>query len=128
MTCFDDDTFDTVISNSVLEHDKFFWKTLSKIRRVTRNGGLVMIGTPGYDQLENIELGRKRHRLSRWLFRYFPKYIPGTPTLHVHNWPGDYYRFSPQAYREVVFEGMEVVEIHSVSIPPRILGVATNVK
>src|SRR5712692_8128073 len=51
MQCFDDGRFDVVLCNAVLEHDKFFWKTLAEMRRVTKPGGLVVIGTPGYTQL-----------------------------------------------------------------------------
>jgi hypothetical protein len=45
-----------------------------------------------------------------------------TPTLLVHEFPGDYYRFSLQAFREVLLEGLKDVEIRSVMIPPRIIG------
>ncbi|MEM7525951.1 MAG: SulP family inorganic anion transporter [Pseudomonadota bacterium] len=31
------------ICNSVIEHDKFFWKTIEVVRRVTRAGGLVAL-------------------------------------------------------------------------------------
>ena len=48
-----------------------------------------------------------------------------TLTLHVHNYPGDYYRFSPQAFREVFFEGMQDVEIFPLLTPPRIIGSGT---
>ena len=33
MDCFENDYFDTVVSNSVMEHDNFFWKTMGEIRR-----------------------------------------------------------------------------------------------
>ncbi len=36
MSIFPDDRFDTVLCNAMLEHDKFFWKTISEIYRVTR--------------------------------------------------------------------------------------------
>jgi len=48
MDCFVDNTFDAVLCNAVLEHDKFFWKTVSEIYRVTKKGGVIVIGTPGY--------------------------------------------------------------------------------
>ena len=51
MACFPEQRFDVVLCNAVLEHDRFFWKTLAEIRRVVRVGGLVVIGTPGYRQL-----------------------------------------------------------------------------
>ena len=40
----------------------------------------------------------------------------------VFDFPGDYYRFSEQAVREVFFEGMKEVEIRTVLVPPRIIG------
>ena len=112
MTCFPDQRFDAVLCNSVLEHDRFFWKTLSEIRRITKPGGLVVIGTPGYTEQRPRRLlfavGALRH---------------STLTLRVHNFPGDYYRFSEQAFREVFFEGMTDVVIRAVLVPPRIIGV-----
>ena len=51
MAFFPDQRFDVVLCNAVLEHDRFFWETLAEIRRVTRAGGLVVIGTPGFRDL-----------------------------------------------------------------------------
>jgi len=48
--------------------------------------------------------------------------------LRIHNWSGDYYRFSPQAYKDVIFDGMKVVEVYSIMVPPRISGIGYNVK
>src|SRR5215207_1757564 len=48
---FANDTFDAVLCSSTLEHDKYFWKTLAEIRRVTKPGGLVVIGVPGYTKI-----------------------------------------------------------------------------
>src|SRR5882757_9510429 len=44
MDCFQDNQFDAVLCNAVLEHDKYFWKTLQEIKRVTKPGGLIVIG------------------------------------------------------------------------------------
>ena len=124
LTDFADQGFDAVLCNAVLEHDPYFWKTLAEIRRVVRVGGLVVIGTPGYAELSH------EKKLRRWLKRLAP--LSGNPdgwalqhatlTLGVHNFPGDYYRFSEQAFREVFFEGMKEVVIRSVLVPPRIVG------
>jgi SAM-dependent methyltransferase len=124
MVNFADQSFDAVLCNAVLEHDPFFWKTLAEIRRVVRIGGLVVIGTPGYAQL-----GFEK-RLRRWAGRL--AFLSGNPdgwalqhatfTLSVHNFPGDYYRFSEQTFREVFFEGMQDVRIRSILVPPRIIG------
>ena len=91
---------------------------------MARPGALVVLGTPGYAELPGVP--RRRRWLSRWAW------LSGRPdgwplqhstlTLAVHNYPGDYYRFSEQAFREVFFEGMTGVVIRTVLIPPRILG------
>ncbi len=123
MTCFQDEQFDAVLCNAVLEHDRFFWKTLSEIRRVTKSGGLIIIGTPGF---RTYALERSL-RGSLALIPFFGRYFrAATLTLSVHNYPGDYYRFSPQAFRDVFFEGLEEVSIHSIMIPPRIIGCAVK--
>ena len=124
MTDFPDQTFDAVLCNAVLEHDPCFWKTLAEIRRVVRLGGVVAIGTPGYTGLDQ---EKKLHRWARRLSFLSPNpdgwaLQHATLTLAVHNFPGDYYRFSEQAMREVFFEGMKDVQICSVLVPPRIIG------
>ncbi len=128
LTDFADQSFDAVLCNAVLEHDPYFWKTLAEIQRVVAVGGLVVIGTPGYAEL-NFE-----KKLRRWLKHLAP--LSGNPdgwalqhatlTLGVHNFPGDYYRFSEQTFREVFFEGMNEVVIRSVLVPPRIIGAGTR--
>lgn len=124
MECFPDSRFDAVLCNAVLEHDPFFWKTLAEIRRVARPGAIVVIGTPGYARLAF------EPRLRRWLSKLalFSRNPDGWPlqhstlTLGVHNFPGDYYRFSEQAFREVFFAGMKDVSVRTVLVPPRIVG------
>lgn len=123
MTMFADDSFDAVICNSVIEHDKFFWKTLDEVRRVTCDGGLVVIASPGYDQLKNVRLDSWKAKLRAKIIDNLYFLFKGTTTLHVHNWPGDYYRFSPQCYEEVIMKGLSDVEVYSIMIPPRVFGV-----
>jgi SAM-dependent methyltransferase len=103
MHMFEDESFDLVVTNATLEHDKHFWRSLGEMRRVTRPGGLVIIGVPGFTR------GGRR--------------IPphGTVTFRVH-YEFDYYRFSEQAVREVFFDGMEGVEVFPLLQPPRIIG------
>jgi SAM-dependent methyltransferase len=120
MDFFSNGKFDVVLCNSVLEHDRYFWKTISEIRRVTKKGGLIVIGTPGYDIFP---YEKQIHRifghlpfLSRTFLAEF------TLTLHVHNFPGDYYRFSRQTFQEVFFEGMKQVDIRVILLPSRIIG------
>lgn len=130
MDMFADDRFDVVLSNAVLEHDRHFWKTIAEIRRVTKPGGFVMIGAPGYKYyraekyksvLEKIPLVCRLKR-----FRYLNPFFSTTVTVHVHNYPGDYYRFSPQAFEEVFFEGFDHVEVRALMLPPRIVGFGTK--
>jgi SAM-dependent methyltransferase len=129
MDCFADGYFDTVLCNAVLEHDRFFWKTLSEIRRVTKPGGLVVIGTPGYATLPH-SLASLRHgkvsTLAASIRARLPWILRSTLTVAVHDAPGDYYRFSPQAYREVFFQGMDDVDVYPIMCPPIVIGVGVN--
>jgi SAM-dependent methyltransferase len=106
MPMFDDDSFDLVVSNATLEHDRKFWLTVEEMRRVLRPGGLLMIGVPS--------------------FKKDPQQIPGIPpdatlTYKVHMWH-DYYRFSPKALKYVFFEGFDDVAVRSILRPPRTIG------
>lgn len=121
LTCFADARFDTVLCNAVLEHDRCFWLTLAQIRRVARPGALIVVGAPGYTKLR-----AERHigRLAKLPLAgsLCAGLVASTLTLQVHCFPGDYYRFSPQAVREVFLEGLEQVEVHTLLTPPRIVG------
>jgi SAM-dependent methyltransferase len=124
MTCFQDGQFDTVLCNAMLEHDRFFWKTVSEIRRVTRPGGLIVIGVPGYREFRALECIESFLGRISWVEKHANFLCTLTFTFRIHDAPGDYYRFSPQAFREVFFEGMKDVEIRSVMFPPRLIGSA----
>lgn len=77
--------------------------------------------------------GRTRHELRSRLHRtlrnvYF--YIePGesvyAATFRVHNHPGDYYRFSPQAIEDVFLNGFTDTTVREVMFPPRLIGKGT---
>jgi SAM-dependent methyltransferase len=119
---FPDRRFDTVVCNSVLEHDPRFWLTLAEIRRVARPGAVVVLGVPGYvDAPSPLQpLGRLT-----WLPLVGPRLesaLASTSTLLVHRYPGDYYRFSEQAMREILLEGLVGIETHVVMRPPRLVG------
>jgi SAM-dependent methyltransferase len=126
---FGDAAFDAVLCNSTLEHDRRFWLSLGEMRRVLKPGGLMLIGVPGYS-----ESRASRRRPSRFLARVWREPLPGagrlaelavsTPTLQVHHFPADYYRFGVDAMRDVFFEGMDVLSIDEVMMPPRLIGVA----
>lgn len=121
----EDDRFGLVVTNSHLEHDRGFWKTLDEIRRVTRPGGWVVIGTPGYRNLgfEDFTARLRRMPLLWRLARRPPleSLCEATLTFRVHAQPEDYWRFTPQAHEEVLLEGMEAVSVRSVMVPPRII-------
>lgn len=123
MDCFEDESFDLVLCNAVLEHNKHFWLAIAEIRRVTKSGGMVVICGPGY----------KKYRWEGRFMRHTLKRIPfmkglshSTIVSGIHNAPGDYYRYSEQAVRDVFFEGMKDVKVHSMLVPPRIFGVGTK--
>lgn len=122
MTCFEDDKFDTVLCNAVLEHDKFFWKTILEIKRVAKPGGLIVIGTPGYREFPMEKYISYFLRKIPFVERYVNFLTSSTLTFHFHKDPGDYYRYSPQALKEVFFDGMKDVAIYSIMWPPRIIG------
>jgi SAM-dependent methyltransferase len=103
MAVFDDESFDLVLSNATLEHDKHFWLSVAEMHRVLAPGGLLIIGAPGYVR----DPGRDRGK--------------ATDTYRVH-FRFDYYRFSTQTFDEVFFAGMEDVEVQSILRPPRLIG------
>lgn len=122
---FEDESFDTVLCNAVLEHDPQFWKTLAEMRRILRPGGVMGIGVPGFAKLP---LEGKVSRFTRIMSRLgvpacmLDPWRASTLTLVVHNYPDDYYRFSPQAMADVFLEGLVDTEVHTVLVPPRIIG------
>lgn len=129
MECFADGSFDTVLCNATLEHDPRFWLTLAEIRRVARPGAVVVIGVPGFDRLASDTRLRRLLALPgvpRWIRVPKPAFACSTLTLQIHEHPGDYYRFSPQAVREVFCAGLVQVEIETTLVPPRIIGSGTR--
>lgn len=84
---FADAFFDCVMSCSVLEHDRYFWRSTREVHRVLRPGGYFVAGVPIYMTLP----GDKDHTTL-------------TYARHGLAYNADYYRFSEQAVREVFFE------------------------
>jgi SAM-dependent methyltransferase len=125
LTCFADESFNTVLCNSVLEHDRCFWKSLIEMKRVTRPGGLIVIGVPAFTTLPFERKASRlvrilnRLRISRALLDFLDA---STLTLRIHAFPCDYYRFSPQAVRDVFLDGLIDTELHTLMVPPRIIG------
>jgi len=48
--------------------------------------------------------------------------LASTPVLKVHRYPGDYYRFSGEAMREILLAGLSAIEVDEVLDPPRLIG------
>lgn len=127
MPMFADDTFGCVLCNATLEHDARFWETVAEIRRVTKPGGLIIIGVPGYRGMGPKHLAPPNSLVGRAieLLASMTKHdalVAGTSTLGVHNFPGDYYRFSEQAVRDVFLEGLIDKNFRWVMTPPRVIG------
>ncbi|HWB58245.1 MAG TPA: methyltransferase domain-containing protein [Chthoniobacteraceae bacterium] len=127
MKCFEDGRFNAVLCNSTLEHDPFFWKTVAEIHRVTTPGGFIAIGVPGFAGMGVEQFAPRQSLLGRAL-RFFARttqddvLLAGTPTLGEHFFPGDYYRFTEQAVREVFLGGLKEVAVRKVMNPPRFIG------
>jgi SAM-dependent methyltransferase len=123
LSIFDSDRFDCVLSNATIEHEKHFWKICAEIRRVLRPGGVAIIGAPGYSQNSDtgqLDLSKPAGAdpLAEWDFT--------TLVFRYHGAPKDYYRFSEDAFREVIFEGYRDVCIRTVMVPPRLIGNGTK--
>jgi len=119
MPMFADGHFDCVLTNATIEHDPFFWKTCAEVRRVLRPGGVAVIGGPGFTMETSTQaLGLK----SPWQGQADLEWEKCAVTYRYHTAPDDYYRFSPSAFRDVVFEGFSDVTITSLMVPPRLIG------
>jgi SAM-dependent methyltransferase len=127
LQCFADESFDTVVCNSVLKHDPYFWKSVGEIHRVARPGGLIVIGSPGFATLP---IERTASRLARFLRGLgapaSDAFAASTLVLRTHALPADYYRFCSQAVQQAFLAGLDDTEVHSLMTPPRIIGVGTK--
>jgi SAM-dependent methyltransferase len=134
MRDFKANSFDVVLSNSMLEHDPFFWKSLKQIRRVARPGALIVIGVPSYEKMGSFPMRRFFGVLAR--IPVLPKSLShrldgmraASPTLGLHLFPGDFYRFSEAAVREVLLAGTTGTHTRQMLHPPRIIGWGRLVK
>jgi hypothetical protein len=113
---FADGAIRTVIWNSVLTHDKYFWRTLDEIKRVLAPGGLFIVVAPCFSK------GAPQAGIKTFGQKGNP--VPDvTITYRIHATP-DYWRLSPQALREVVFEGFTAKMVRVMLMPPRVFGAA----
>lgn len=129
MRCFADASFDTVLTNSVLEHDRYFWRTLAEIERVARPGALIVIGVPGFEKLGFERLASRLARtpvVGAVVRRCFPAVLASTMTLQVHDFPADYYRFSARAARDVFLERLDRPEVRTLLVPPRVVAIGVK--
>lgn len=116
-----DGSFDVVLSNSTLEHDRRFWLTLAEMRRLLRPGGLLLVGVPGFGGAPGWD------RAKRWLGRlpYLRGRLAGWRaaelTLARHDMPADYWRFGAAAARDVLLEGLEPLAVERLLVPVRFL-------
>lgn len=125
LSSFQDQSFDLVISNSMLEHDPQFWVTLQEAHRVLARGGWMMVGVPSFGNKGEIPLSK--NILDAIISdpngkKYLNMFRASSLTLSVHNFPGDFYRFSAQAMKEVILQGLVEINVISVMQPPRVLG------
>jgi SAM-dependent methyltransferase len=119
MSMFPTGYFDLVMSNATIEHDPFFWKTCAEMRRVLRVDGTAIIGGPGFTHETGLtELGIQ---VVPWEDDLWKSQAKSALTFRYHGAPMDYYRFSPTAFHDVIFEGYRDVSIKSIMVPPRII-------
>jgi len=109
---FADGQFATVLSNAVLEHDKYFWRSLDEMKRVLAPGGILAVGAPGYVPRSTLRDGILNENTKS-----------ATVTLDVHSAP-DYWRFSRTAFKEVFCEGLELLEMRIFGRVPILIAVA----
>lgn len=118
MAMFERGSFDTVVCNSVLEHDPAFWRTLAEVGRVLRPGGLFVVGVPGFGRMNTIPRGADEPadtKRPEWL-------LASAPVLGLHEFPRDYYRFSARAVHDVFLAGLDEREVREAMLPPRLVG------
>ena len=134
MKIFDDESFDAIVCNAVLEHDKFFWKTIAEVRRVLKPGGLFYVGVPGYSKQNtllqkalltvirsaNLRSVPLLYRFAQWVLL---TRLASTYTYMFHSAPNDFYRFSEEAIQEVFFEDFVVLHLERMLEPVRMIGV-----
>lgn len=113
-----DGSIGTVLWISALTHDRRFWRTLDEIGRVLAPGGTLIVVAATFSKSAgqtgiNIT-GQKGNPIA-----------DVTITQRVHGAP-DYWRMSPQALREALFEDYDLREVRVMMMPPRAFGLAVK--
>ncbi len=124
---FESGSFQIILCNSVLEHDLFFWKTLSEIKRVAASGGIIIIGVPGYRDMGLYNFLFKSKMIRKLIRIISPNSLnkitdASSITLGEHFYPGDFYRFSKASIEKLFMADLVNVEIYEVMLPPRFIG------
>lgn len=125
LSVFADASFELVLSNAMLEHDPRFWLTLREAYRVLAPGGWMVLGVPGFGAMGSVpgrQLWRDLAGASREASALADAIGASSLTLGVHNYPADYYRFSEQAMRDVLLDGLAELDISVIMQPPRVVG------
>jgi len=113
---FNDNYFDIILCNSMLEHDGEFWLTIQEVNRVLKPGGIFIAITQGYVD----ELAEKYVDMKFVSDRVKYDFCCSTLTYQIHG--DDYYRFSQKSFQDIIFKGMINVNVVAVMRPPRIIG------
>jgi SAM-dependent methyltransferase len=128
LTCFADNSFELTISNATLEHDARFWLTAAEMLRVTEPRGWVLLGAPGFGAMGSVPVSWLVKKLSQMPFIGHHGQCSrealeaSAPTLGLHYFPSDYYRFSEHAMADVLLDGLEDKQVRQIMTPPRIIG------
>jgi predicted SAM-dependent methyltransferase len=91
-------SFDIVINFSELEHDDAFWVTQEQTNKVLKKGG------------------------------YYIVEVPSIKFYHHHNYPSDYWRFTGEAVKYILYKEYRIISVTSLPPATRMLIVALGEK
>jgi hypothetical protein len=115
---YKDGQFSTVFWGGALARDKFFWRTLSEIKRVLAPQGVFLVSAPAFTKVA---------RFGLQVISAKGNEIPNaTVTARADDVLPDYLRFSPRAIREMIFDGFDVREVRVALVVPRVFGVGVK--